>query len=165
MEEPFKRDVVGLGVDYPDVEMHTKCIVELRYQSLLVIRRIGSQANHGPSFYIKSLYDFVTGKIQDENAPFAVMNPIVFNTFLLILEQTTKFNPTLLSRKSFDIFIKTLGFVSRLLAVLTKDPPNSRGNEDITYANLLAITKSIGSIAKYFPNPAMISTITFHDKG
>jgi hypothetical protein len=123
LEEHFKRDVVGLGVDYPDVEVHKKCIVELRFQSLLVIRRIGNLANHGPSFYIKSLYDFVTGKIQDDNAPFAVMNPIVFNTFLLILEQTTKFDPTLLSRKSFDIFIKTLNFASRFFAILARKPP------------------------------------------
>jgi hypothetical protein len=107
-----------------------------------MIRRISSQANHGPSFYIQSLYEFCTYKILDYGSNIersTELKRIVINTFLLILEQLNGFYPQLLPRDSFEIFIKPLGFASRVLALLAKTPPGYPGREYLPHANSLAI--------------------------
>ncbi|EFX80093.1 hypothetical protein DAPPUDRAFT_318970 [Daphnia pulex] len=73
---------------------------------------------------------------------------IVINTFLLILEQLNGFYPQLLPRDSFDIFMKSLGFASRFLALLAKTPPGYPGREDLPHADSLAIPKFIGMMQR-----------------
>jgi hypothetical protein len=105
-----------------------------------MIRRISSQANHGPSFYIQRFYEFCTDKITVNNMERSTgLKRIVINTFLLILEQLNGFYPQLLPRDSFEIFIKPLGFASRFLALLAKTPPGYPGREYLPHANSLAI--------------------------
>ncbi|EFX71167.1 hypothetical protein DAPPUDRAFT_327440 [Daphnia pulex] len=175
-EEDFVRDVFD-----QDEEVQQRGFDLLRRQSLLVIRRIASQADNGHpnACYILSLYEFVTEKmrINEENededqdvnaidiARYTVMNGIVFNTFLLILEQVTDgFDPKLLPRKSFDVFFKTLAFGSYWLSFMAKKPLGYPVREDIlSHANLLAFTKLIGKIAKFFTKPIAMSSIDIAD--
>ncbi len=103
LEGHFERNV-----DDPDMEV--QLIDLMQRQSLLVIRRISSQANHGHPywFYLQSLYEYGRGKVEysdDGDVNYSVNNKVVVTTFLLILEQMTGYDPKLLPRKLFDKFI------------------------------------------------------------
>jgi hypothetical protein len=75
-----------------------------------MIRRISSQANHGPSFYIQSLYEFCTYKILDYGSNIersTELKRIVINTFLLILEPLNgSFEPTNEPQKLLLLLLK-----------------------------------------------------------
>jgi hypothetical protein len=161
LEEDFERNKANR-----DLEVRLRCNVRMQRQCLLVIRRISSQTNYGPSFYIQRLYEFCTWKMEDyvnEIDLSTELKRIVINTFLLILEQLTGFDPQLLPCQSFNVFMKSLGFASRYLALLAKKPPGYPGREDLSHANLLAATKFIATIAKCFPNPALMSLSFIND--
>jgi hypothetical protein len=81
------------------------------------------------------------------------MNGIGIHTFLLILEQVIdRFNPQMLPCKSFDIFMKSLAFAFYWLGFLAKKRLGYPGTEELlSHANLLALTKFMGEIAKFFP--------------
>lgn len=87
---------------------------------------------------------------------------IVLNTCMLIMEQMNEFEPEMLSPLSpqtYDLFITILGFQSKYLVRMLEEPLDSPAREEFIYANLLAANKFIATISKFFPEPAMISSI------
>jgi hypothetical protein len=125
----------------------------LLIQALLVMRRIFTQANlgHPHWLYLESLLGYV---------PCMTDHKFVINIYLFIFEQLNGFDPKLISRRSFNVFINTIHFFSSLFFFVWSDNP---ALEELTFDNLLALTKFIVTISEFFPNPAMISSVQFRD--
>ena len=147
LEEDFERNSLSFN---SDLQLLFK--ERLLIQALLVMRRIFTQANlgHPHWLYLESLlkYDRPT-----------VCEKIVLNIYLFILEQLNGFDPKLLSRRSFDVFMTTINDFSFFFSFVGLYDP---AHELITFDNLLELTKFIVTISEFFPNPAMISSATFH---
>jgi hypothetical protein len=151
LEEDLKRDL------YRGERLTSKKLIQR--QALLVIRRITSQSNneHPHWLYLVSLDKLRSDLFKD--GPWTSGDyKLTINTFVLILEQITEFDPIVLSRKSFVVFIHTLHEMSRYLIQMLQKPPNIPGSRELTYANFLPPSKFFGTIAKFFPNPATMSS-------
>ncbi len=157
MEEDLKRDL------YRGERLTITKLIQR--QALLVIRRITSQSNneHPHWLYLVSLDKLRSDLWKDglSRNPWTSVDDykLTINTFVLILEQITEFDPIVLSRKSLVVFIHTLHEMSRYLIQMLQKPPNIPGSRELTYANFLPPSKFFGTIAKFFPNPATMSSL------
>ena len=139
----------------------------LLIQALLVMRRIFTQANlgHPHWLYLESFLEYATSwdKPRDKRGK------IVINIYLFIIEQLNGFDPKLISRRSLDVFITTIhNFSSFFFFVWSENPEQEEeyesdysAQEELTFDNLLALTKFIATFSEFSPNPAMISSVQF----
>jgi hypothetical protein len=86
-------------------------------------------------------------------------NHLIINTFLLILEQINGFDPKKITRKSFDVFSRTLHEMSDYFFQMLRQPSDSPGSKELTYANLVMPTRYFHTISNVFPQPEIISSL------
>ncbi len=146
LKEHFEHDFFS-----SELNVRLTCKKQMQRQALLVIQRVTSQSNSErlSSLYLKSLLRFGTGFLFENRMN--ANNKLIINTFLLILEQATGCDPKLLSRKSFFVFIETLHEMYHYFNKMLKEPPNSPGSRELSFANLLVPTRFFGMMAKFFP--------------
>jgi hypothetical protein len=144
LQEDFERYHMSLDEQLPFVK-------QLKIQALLVIRRIFTQVNlgHPHWIYLRGLLGLVDTWTLGSN----------IYILLLILEQMNGFDPKLLPLDILDFFIRALHLLSiNFLKTLSESSGNPASGE-LSYDNLLAPTEFITTISKFFPNPAMISSV------
>jgi hypothetical protein len=135
-------------------------IKEVLIQALLVIRRYSSQNNleHPYWLYLHSLMMF---GYFFELRGFYHERKLLVNIYLLILEQLNGFDPKLIPRKTFDVFTSAIGLLAKVFREILDGSDGSPASEELNYTNLLATAEYINTISKFFPNPAMISSVEF----
>jgi hypothetical protein len=90
------------------------CVKRMKIQALLVTRRISNQAGleHPYLLYLTGLCNFADVFEREETS--LRERKTLINIYLLILEQLNGFDPTLLPRKTFDVFNTAICLLSNL---------------------------------------------------
>jgi hypothetical protein len=131
------------------------CVKRMLIQSLLVIRRIFTQANPGQLCwsYLKHFLvfaKFVSLHIQDSNK-------LLINIYLQILELMNRFDQKMLSCQSFYVIGKALSKLACHFHDMIWNSSNGPGSaEELTYYNLLVPTESIDMIFQFARDPETI---------
>ena len=148
----------------------------LLIQALLVMRRIfiQSKLRYPHWLYLGSFWIYAAFLNRREKK-IAVKN---FSTYIFIFEQLNGYDPKLLSRRSFNVFIEAISStVSTFFSIYNDHPVQEEepGSENparvkLVFDILLAVTKFIVTISfnffffLFFPNPAMMLAEDFDCK-
>jgi len=121
----------------------------LQIQALLIQHRICSEENPrqtSPScLYLKSLLTHGNRLFDSGRYDHAI------NTYLLVLEQMTGFDPKMTHPKAIEDFNLTLEKLSSCFKKLLRESLTSPKREKLTPANILMAIKFCTTIAKFFP--------------
>jgi ankyrin repeat protein len=123
----------------------------LQIQALLIQHRICSEENPrqtSPScLYLKSLLTHGNRLFDSGRYDHAI------NTYLLVLEQMTGFDPKMTHPKAIEDFNLTLRQLSSCFKKLLREPLTSPKREKLSPANIVMAIKFCTTIAKFFPKP------------
>ena len=123
----------------------------LQIQALLIQHRICSEENPrqiSPScLYLKSLLTYGNDLFDSGRDDHAI------NTYLLVLEQMTGFDPKMTHPKAIEDFNLTLRQLSSCFKKLLREPLTSPKREKLSPANIVMAIKFCTTIAKFFPKP------------
>jgi hypothetical protein len=123
----------------------------LQIQALLTQHRICSEENPrqtSPScLYLKSLLTYGNHLCDSGRYDHAI------NTYLLVLEQMTGFDPKMTHPNAIENFNLTLGKLSSCFNKLLREPLTSPKREKLSPANIVMAIQFCTTIAKFFPKP------------
>nr|CAH0102761.1 unnamed protein product [Daphnia galeata] len=132
----------------------------LQIQALLIQHRICSEENPrqtSPScLYLKSLLTHGNRLFDSGRYDHAI------NTYLLVLEQMTGFDPKMTHPKAIEDYNLTLGKLSSCFNTLLREPLTSPKREKLTPANIVMAIKFCTTIAKFFPKPKKNYSISWN---
>jgi hypothetical protein len=132
----------------------------LQIQALLIQHRICSEENPrqtSPScLYLKSLLTHGNRLFDSGRYDHAI------NTYLLVLEQITGFDPKMTHPRAIEDFNVTLGKLSSCFNTLLREPLTSPKREKLSPANIVMAIKFCTTIAKFFPKPKKNYSISWN---
>ena len=177
-KQTFKTNELMAGLVECNNEGETPLVIAMKRQTVSftdeLVTWLSQYEGYGRKMY-KHLID-MQNKL--EKCYYLKEIRIEINTYLLIFEQMKGFDPKLLSCKSIDVFTKTLNFFATYYDELIRipyitdyerrshpevGPLGIQTAREITYAKLLAPIEFITTISKFFPNPAMLSSVNFQN--
>jgi hypothetical protein len=129
----------------------------LQIQALLIQHRICSEENPrqiSPScLYLKSLLTYGNDLFDSGRDDHAI------NTYLLVLEQMTGFDPKMTHPKAIEDFNLTLRKLSSCFNKLLREPLTSPKREKLSPANIVMAIKSAPRLQSFFQNPRKVIRI------
>ena len=132
----------------------------LQIQALLIQHRICSEEHPrqtSPScLYIKSLLTHGNRLFDSGRYDHAI------NTYLLVLEQMTGFDPKMTHPKAIEDYNLTLRKLSSCFNKLLREPLTSPKREKLSPANIVMAIKFCTTIAKFFPKPKKNYSISWN---